>query len=1215
MSNLLSKKKGQVTIYVIIGIFLLASVFVYIYFYTDLIRIPDSDVNRISVIAIEPASIRDYVQSCIYQTARPLIYKIAENGGTFDPDRYGFVNYDAVESYKDNTKSYMSEGESAYTYSCHWEQGHDCVSNLITRQTMQAELNQKILENIKDCLDLSVFEGQGYEYSEGDMKISTNINVDDVLISLDYPLVFTQGENELEFIDFSSTVDLPLGRLVDLSIKITNDEIELFYFDPDDFMLNHGTDIKIYKHKPYPDIIYQLATQNLKTNEILRYNFALQGHDTAAEIGEPRPIRTILGYCYYTDDSNCYSNSNRDDCLDKGGSYSESKPDDCRGVATFSDFECTDGLCNSCETPIGTFRHGESWCDYDSIAYPGFDFVGSRHFFRSCVDGEIFYEECRDYREEICVSWPEAINPNLPLTPVNAMRNSVCKPNNWQECVKQTSKQSCEAAGDCYWSDWLYKPNGNGYYIDYDGGDKEDTGILYADDPSRPYSTRKCIPLNPPGFKHWKGDGAQVCAMANQLNDGDYASDQIAYVENANAYCFFLGDCGNYFNFADQYTAYSFFNSDLLNPEEEGLRQGSELFTGLTEMADLGIFAHGLYDDPERYPILLDGNEFTDVRDSFGNALSQSADFWNYAASQYTKDNFEDHIMDEHIMKLPPDLPVTIHYGVRHVSLCNVWTAPQNPTGPGGSYSFFPTGGVLFMGQTPTYPGSQMCSFCNSDAEDEHRPCSEYRCRSLGQGCVFGNVNGKGVCEDADPFDVAPPEIEVELLTDDMTIESDTLHMMGPTRVFEGSRICHNSCDDDNGITDGIEPYSNVELKMKFSEPTQCSISYFPSYDYRGIPLMFVTLFMHPIPVIDNMDISAMFGSEFKDEIDVSIPVYPKSQLTRDLFQSNTLNTMLELSHFPDEFEQMLVSMTDAMNKVSEEIEGGFDASVIEEWVQDYYELKPRITETFESARGALNLVLSQQVQGNTVLFFDCIDRSGNPNKDFFLKFTTGKDKTPAKLLYAEPADGLAVDKNYQFKLYLNEPAECSFSLNQDADYDNMHNFFDCQTSDIQSLDGTFHCSANMIAGSGENKIFVKCKDQPLPVREYFITLYKTGTPGVADESFRDNIEVVDGTKVNVDLETTLVKNPSVMVNGDAVLTFTLYSDSVCRFTKDQNQHFLEIPAENAFACTAEFQRSVCTATLPVADVDSYVIKCVDNEIYSNERNVNPDSFELTYTN
>ncbi|MBU4070190.1 MAG: hypothetical protein KJ646_04370, partial [Nanoarchaeota archaeon] len=47
-------------------------------------------------------------------------------------------------------------------------------------------------------------------------------------------------------------------------------------------------------------------------------------------------------------------------------------------------------------------ENGESWCVYDGYIGDGKDVPGSRHWKRMCIEGKVKYEPCADYRGQIC---------------------------------------------------------------------------------------------------------------------------------------------------------------------------------------------------------------------------------------------------------------------------------------------------------------------------------------------------------------------------------------------------------------------------------------------------------------------------------------------------------------------------------------------------------------------------------------------------------------------------------------------------------------------------------------------------------------------------------------------------------------------------------------------------------------------------------------------
>jgi len=112
--------------------------------------------------------------------------------------------------------------------------------------------------------------------------------------------------------------------------------------------------------------------------------------------------------------------------------------------------------------------------------------------------------------------------------------------------------------------------------------------------------------------------------------------------------------------------------------------------------------------------------------------------------------------------------------------------------------------------------GGSNCEACN---EDEFRPCSEYRCRSLGQACELVNEGTKEeACVWVSPQDVTSPTITPwgEPLTDGL---SYTNHGTRPPSL--GTKIIRN------GATNGcLQAFTPLEFGIQTNEPAQCKIDY-----------------------------------------------------------------------------------------------------------------------------------------------------------------------------------------------------------------------------------------------------------------------------------------------------------------------------------------------------------------------------------------------------
>lgn len=111
--------------------------------------------------------------------------------------------------------------------------------------------------------------------------------------------------------------------------------------------------------------------------------------------------------------------------------------------------------------------------------------------------------------------------------------------------------------------------------------------------------------------------------------------------------------------------------------------------------------------------------------------------------------------------------------------------------------------------------GGTDCELCN----DENLPCSEYRCKSLGQSC---DIINKGTtaerCVNMNPRDVAPP-----VLSPYEEVLSDGLKYTDAKSNPPGAGFKIKSSDSTTGC---IKPYTSVTFGIQTNEPAQCKIDY-----------------------------------------------------------------------------------------------------------------------------------------------------------------------------------------------------------------------------------------------------------------------------------------------------------------------------------------------------------------------------------------------------
>ncbi|MCK9596852.1 hypothetical protein M0R19_06705 [Candidatus Pacearchaeota archaeon] len=190
---------------------------------------------------------------------------------------------------------------------------------------------------------------------------------------------------------------------------------------------------------------------------------------------------------------------------------------------------------------------------------------------------------------------------------------------------------------------------------------------------------------------------------------------------------------------------------------------------------------------------------------------------------------------------------------------------------------------------------------------------------------------------------------------------------------------------------------------------------------------------------------------------------------------------------------------------------------------------------------------------GELTMYVRCMDYSGNYNvNEYAIRFCVKEapDRTAAKIVSYFPAD-----KSYlpygtnesNLIISLNEPAKCRLSYDEDKDYEQMTDFLQCEI-DIDTTKTSWDCRTSLTnLNKAENKIYIKCKDQPwvidsayncaddttLTPEELAACQDTTGYAGPWTEQDR-NVNV-DGFLYTLYSSTTALKIDSISPKGDVI--------------------------------------------------------------------------------
>ena len=386
-------------------------------------------------------------------------------------------------------------------------------------------------------------------------------------------------------------------------------------------------------------------------------------------------------------------------------------------------------------------QNGESWCVYDSYIGEGRDAVGSRNYKYSCQDGEVISEPCADYRSEICVENTQVVNNKQFST-------SACSYNDDLTCLSYNMSNS-EEVQKC-------RENPLCNARDFDFGES--------------YKFSACTPAFPAGFDLSTKDGKEIakskCDIADftckKIKVCDWLTgcdcvagckcDSPEFTQKMNDFCASLGDCGGYVNINKKVTSGGYSSNgkkiDVNQYVVYATPQIGQKITGLINFEPLTL----LFNVSSNLPKIKLDNDF--YLDKIDNAWRNAFDRFGSTGFTFgdTKWDLSDNPITG-IVTMGFAFTTTAVLGIMKIgSLVGLdwsgWFGLEDTEER--SYTF-----NCEAWQAPS--GGNDCGKCD---DDPMKPCTQYKCKSLGQACQLINKDAKNPgCIWNNPGDATPPKI------------------------------------------------------------------------------------------------------------------------------------------------------------------------------------------------------------------------------------------------------------------------------------------------------------------------------------------------------------------------------------------------------------------------------------------------------------------------
>ncbi len=251
------EKRGQVTTFMIIGLVIIIAIIVLFFFKNSIYESILGEQATRNILNNKIESIDRHIKQCVEEETRPALILLGKQGGNFDPVDYIL--------FKDNKISYLC---------FQIPESEMCENHMLTEKQLEDELYGYLFERLQSCIDVNSFrDDNAYDINVGEFDFDININDENVLFNVTYPLTLERKGVRLSVENFDSKLDIPLGLIQDAVKDILESESNLGVFDPVGYTLTNGNEYVIYVYKVYPDTIYKVKQKDSN----YEFQFAIKG--------------------------------------------------------------------------------------------------------------------------------------------------------------------------------------------------------------------------------------------------------------------------------------------------------------------------------------------------------------------------------------------------------------------------------------------------------------------------------------------------------------------------------------------------------------------------------------------------------------------------------------------------------------------------------------------------------------------------------------------------------------------------------------------------------------------------------------------------------------------------------------------------------------------------------------------------------------------------
>lgn len=251
------KKRGQITVYIILGIIIIA-----LFFVTTYIRDRNllNDVNKNVEISAEVLPAHNNVEECISNLAKDGLNILGAQGGKINVESKKSLNPFVPFG---NSLDIFNNGALIVPYWFYRTPNGINTQDVPSINAMESELESYIGNNIFSCYEnLRELDQYIVDY-DGESNANVEIQANRVLVSVQSPLTVTKDDVTSQLNSFSLVLEVPLGKLHSTAKDILEKENKELFFEERTIDM-----IGLYDDIPGSDAEFSCDAKTWKKSEV-----------------------------------------------------------------------------------------------------------------------------------------------------------------------------------------------------------------------------------------------------------------------------------------------------------------------------------------------------------------------------------------------------------------------------------------------------------------------------------------------------------------------------------------------------------------------------------------------------------------------------------------------------------------------------------------------------------------------------------------------------------------------------------------------------------------------------------------------------------------------------------------------------------------------------------------------------------------------------------